>query len=152
MRISIESPTPILVKKHYNSVHLSSLLVSCSAYGNGTAEERFLILKSTKQLLIRKIHYLATNIGKYRGKIENIVLGCTHYPLIQKEIGQVLGENVKFFNGAGRLAVHLRKILEQQNLLNNNPKEGKIEFIDSAENKEKREKKEKRFNKFLEEF
>ena len=66
MRISIESPTPILVKKHYNSVHLSSLLVSCSAYGNGTEEERFFILKSTKQLLIRKIHYLATNIGKYR--------------------------------------------------------------------------------------
>ena len=98
------------------------------------------------------LEYLEKNIGKYRGKIENIVLGCTHYPLIQKEIGQVLGENVKFFNGAGRLAVHLRKILEQQNLLNNNPKEGKIEFIDSAENKEKREKKEKRFNKFLEEF
>lgn len=86
MRISIESPTPILVKKHYNSVHLSSLLVSCSAYGNGTAEERFLILKSTKQLLIRKIYYLATNIGKYR-EYEHFWITFFPYVIIFLHIG-----------------------------------------------------------------
>ena len=89
--------------------------------------------------------YLEENIGKYRGKIENVVLGCTHYPLVQEEIGQVLGKNIRFFNGANRLAVHLKDILTKENLIGNN--ERKIEFIDSSNKKEKEE----RFYKFLEE-
>ena len=87
--------------------------------------------------------YLEKNIGQYRRKVENVVLGCTHYPLIQKEIGQVLGDNVKFFNGANRLAVHLKDVLEENNLLDKKIKQGKIEFIDSSN------KKEERFYKFL---
>ena len=90
-------------------------------------------------------NYLKENIGKYKGKVENVVLGCTHYPLIQKEIGQVLGGNVRFFNGANRLAVHLKDVLEENNLLDKKIKQGKIEFIDSSG----REEKEERFYKFL---
>ena len=92
---------------------------------------------------IRK--YLEENIGQYKGKVENVVLGCTHYPLVQKEIGQVLGENVRFFNGASRLAVHLKDVLEEKNLISDNKNQGKIEFIDSLD------KKEERFYKFLKE-
>ena len=92
-------------------------------------------------------NYLKENIGKYKGKVENVVLGCTHYPLIQKEIGQVLGGNVRFFNGANRLAVHLKDVLEENNLLDKKIKQGKIEFIDSSG----REEKEERFYKFLKE-
>ena len=90
-------------------------------------------------------NYLEENIGKYKGKVENVVLGCTHYPLIQKEIGQVLGNNIKFFNGATRLAVHLKDVLEENKLLSKNKEKGKIEFIDSSGRKEKEE----RFYKFL---
>ncbi len=81
--------------------------------------------------------YLEEHIGKYRGKVKNIVLGCTHYPLIQKEIEEILG-NVNFFQGAKNLAKHLKDVLEQRNLLEQN--EGKIQFIDSQglEIKEKR--------------
>ena len=92
-------------------------------------------------------NYLEKNIGQYKGKVKNVVLGCTHYPLIEKEIGQVLGENVKFFNGASRLSVHLKDVLEESNLISKNQKQGKIEFIDSLGKKEKEE----RFYKFLEE-
>ena len=92
-------------------------------------------------------NYLEKNIGQYKGKVENVVLGCTHYPLIEKEIGQVLGGNVKFFNGASRLSVHLKDVLEESNLISKNQKQGKIEFIDSLSKKEKEE----RFYKFLEE-
>lgn len=92
-------------------------------------------------------NYLEKNIGQYKGKVENVVLGCTHYPLIEKEIGQVLGGNVKFFNGASRLSVHLKDVLEESNLISKNQKQGKIEFIDSLGKKEKEE----RFYKFLEE-
>ncbi len=94
-------------------------------------------------------NYLEENIGKYKGKVENVVLGCTHYPLVQKEIGQVLGNNVKFFNGANRLAIHLKDVLEENKLLSKNKEKGKIEFIDSSTKEEIRNNKEKRFYKFL---
>ena len=92
-------------------------------------------------------NYLEENIGEYKGKVENVVLGCTHYPLVEKEIGQVLGKNVRFFNGASRLAVHLKDVLEEKNLISEKQEQGKIEFIDSLAKKEKEE----RFYKFLEE-
>lgn len=93
--------------------------------------------------------YLEENIGRYRGKVENVVLGCTHYPLIQKEIVQVLGDKVKFFNGANRLAIHLKEVLEKNKLLSKNKEKGKIEFIDSSLREDIRNSKEKRFYRFL---
>ena len=89
--------------------------------------------------------YLEKNLKEYKGKVENVVLGCTHYPLIQEEIGQVLGENVKFFNGANRLAVHLKDVLLEKDLISKSNERRKIDFIDSSEKQEK----EKRFYKFL---
>ena len=89
--------------------------------------------------------YLEKNLKEYKGKVENVVLGCTHYPLIQEEIGQVLGENVKFFNGANRLAVHLKDVLLEKDLISKSNEKGKIDFCDSSEKKEKEE----RFYKFL---
>ena len=86
--------------------------------------------------------YLNTHIGIYKGKVENVVLGCTHYPIIQKEIEAVLGK-VKFFNGAPNLAKHLKEILQEEKLLNLNG--GKIEFEDSQGLVEK----EKRFFEIL---
>ena len=81
--------------------------------------------------------YLEEKISEYKGKVENVVLGCTHYPLIENEIKSILG-NVKFFNGAERLAVHLKNILENKDMLEYN--EGKIEFIDSQNIEQKKER------------
>ena len=72
--------------------------------------------------------YLKNNLDIYKGKVKNVVLGCTHYPLIQNEIKEVLGD-AKFFNGAPNLAIHLKNILNGKDLLDNNG--GIIEFIDS---------------------
>lgn len=71
--------------------------------------------------------------------------GCTHYPLAKKEIQEILGENVTFFNGAPNLANHLKEVLEKKVLLEES--EGKIEFIDSQNAREKKE----RFFKIIEE-
>ena len=72
--------------------------------------------------------------------MENIVLGCTHYPLIEKEIEEVLGK-VEFFNGAPYLAKHLKEILKEENMINESHIKNDIQFIDSS----KDEKKKKRF-------
>ena len=91
-------------------------------------------------------NYLKEHIEIYKGKVKNIVLGCTHYPLIKKEIEELMGD-VRFFDGSPRLAFHLKNILAQKDLLSN-VKSGEINFIDSAQNKEK----ETRFYKYLEEY
>lgn len=83
--------------------------------------------------------YLKENLTEYIGKVQNVVLGCTHYPLIQEEITEILGE-VEFFNGAPNLAKHLKDILEQSNLINESQNIGQIEFIDSSNSKCKKER------------
>lgn len=84
---------------------------------------------------IRK--YLKETIGSYQGKVENVVLGCTHYPLVKKEIKEILGE-VQFFNGATNLAKYLKHVLEDKHLLHEG--KGKIEFEDSQGLEEKEER------------
>ena len=87
--------------------------------------------------------YLQEKIGIYKGQVENVVLGCTHYPLIKKDIQKVLGE-VVFFDGSKRVAEHLKDILIEKDLISNQI--GEIEFIDS----QGLESKKKRFLKLLE--
>ncbi len=91
--------------------------------------------------------YLKENLSEYKGKVENIVLGCTHYPLIQNQIKNIIGE-VKFFNGAPNLAKHLKEVLEERSLLNKEKDIGKIYFIDSSNS----ELKEKRFFEFINKY
>lgn len=88
--------------------------------------------------------YLEKNLKDYIGKVDNVVLGCTHYPLVQKEIRKVLGD-VNFFNGAKSLAKHLKDVLEEKSLLNEKKEKGDIKFIDSSKSECKR----KRFFDYL---
>ena len=83
--------------------------------------------------------YLEENLREYKGRIANVVIGCTHYQLIENEIKKVLGD-VTCFNGSKNLANYLKKILKENNLLNNNNNSGKIEFIDSQKLKEKEDR------------
>ena len=89
--------------------------------------------------------YLRENLTRYAGKVENVVLGCTHYPLIKEQIKNVLG-GVNFFDGAPYAAKHLKVVLEEHNLICNSITKGKIEFIDSSNSEFKKE----RFFKYLE--
>ena len=82
--------------------------------------------------------YLQEHISQYKGIIENVVLGCTHYPLIKNYIKDILGD-VNFFDGAPKLAEHLRNILEADGLLNDSGS-GNIKFIDSQNLKAKEDR------------
>lgn len=104
----------------------NTIICSCS----GLAD---LIEKNNKEDII---NYLEEKIGKYRG-VENVVLGCTHYPLIKDEIKSVLGD-VSFFDGSIGVSHHTKNVLIKNNLLTNEGT-GKIKFIDSSNSKIKEE-------------
>lgn len=115
-----------LYKKYNNH---KTYLLPCSGLAN--------IIEEGNQEKIEL--YLKKNLSKYIGKVDNVVLGCTHYPLITNEIKTVLGD-VKFFNGAASLAKHLKDILENKNLINNSEIPGTINFIDSSNSKYKEDR------------
>ena len=88
--------------------------------------------------------YLENLLGKYRGKAENVVLGCTHYPLAKENIKKVLGD-VRFFDGANGVARRLVQVLKREKLLSESDEKGTVEFVDSSKTEAQRREKERRF-------
>lgn len=60
-------------------------------------------------------HYLE-DLKKER--IDTLILGCTHYPLMRKLIGQIMGEQVVLVNPAYETARGLKELLKQEGLEN----------------------------------
>lgn len=50
--------------------------------------------------------------------VDTLILGCTHYPLLIKTIGEVMGDDVTLVNLAYETAADLKKLLESRGLLN----------------------------------
>ena len=62
---------------------------------------------------------LKTVLSPYLGKLDAVVLGCTHYPFARNAIRRVLGENVVLLDGGEGTARETRRRLELANLLEN---------------------------------
>lgn len=92
--------------------------------------------------------YLRKTLAPYRGEVQNVVLGCTHYPLAKKEIKDVLGD-VRFFDGAPGTAKRLEYLLSSKDILNDGSNAGEVEFIDSSVSEEIRKIKTDRFYNLL---
>jgi glutamate racemase len=50
--------------------------------------------------------------------IDTILLGCTHFPLLLKQIQQTVGPNVQVIDPAQFCAASLKKLLQDQQLIN----------------------------------
>ena len=68
-------------------------------------------------------------------EIDTLVLGCTHYPLLRKVIGEVMGEKVTLVNPAYETAQELRYVLEDNHILNDSKEAAAHKFYvsDGAE-------------------
>lgn len=71
---------------------------------------------------------LESLIGEYRGKADSVVLGCTHYPYIAKQIREILGD-VTLFDGAFGTARHLAHTLEEHGQLNKPASDGSTGIV-----------------------
>ncbi len=77
---------------------------------------------------------LSLILGPFIGKLDALVLGCTHYPLTAGAIRKVLGPRVVLLDGGEGTARETKRRLEQDNLLSDGP--GEVLWQNSAENKE----------------
>ena len=60
---------------------------------------------------------LRTILTPYIGKLDALVLGCTHYPFVKKTISAILGSEVSLLDGGEGTARQTRRCLEQADLL-----------------------------------
>lgn len=61
-------------------------------------------------------------------KVDALVLGCTHYPLIRNTIKRFMGESVHLVNPAFETAKSLKELLAEQNILNMNTHRPEYEY------------------------
>lgn len=61
--------------------------------------------------------------------IDSLVLGCTHYPLLKRCIGQTVGEAIKLVDPAKATARRVMAFLKEHDLLNESEGVGEKRFI-----------------------
>ena len=71
-------------------------------------------------------------VGRYRGEVDAVVLGCTHYPFVSSAIRTVLGE-VALFDGAAGTARQLHRKLTERGLAAKGVSPGSVVFRSSSE-------------------
>lgn len=69
-------------------------------------------------------------LDPYVGKLDALVLGCTHYPFAAKAISKVLGGEVALLEGGDGTARETRRRLEKAGLLENGS--GEVRVINSS--------------------
>lgn len=111
--VVLATKATLSLQKYHNlesRLHPSAKVISIP--GEGLVE-----LIESGQADSEQMHRRLTELlGDYAGQVDAVVLGCTHYPFIKKQISSVLG-NVEFFDGGAGAAHQLKRLLEQQNLL-----------------------------------
>lgn len=74
--------------------------------------------------------FLETLLAPYVGKLNALVLGCTHYPFASRAISRVLGEETLLLDGGEGTARETKRRLALAGLLHEG--EGSVEFLSSA--------------------
>lgn len=74
---------------------------------------------------------LHTILDPYVGKLDALVLGCTHFPFVSQAISRVLGPQVALLDGGGGTARETRRRLTEAELLSDGP--GELTILNSSQ-------------------
>ena len=77
------------------------------------------LIESGKTDAEETVNLLEHILSSYIGKLDALVLGCTHYPFVKDAIGKILGDSTVLLDGSEGTARHTRHLLEQAGLLEN---------------------------------
>ena len=93
-------------------------------------EEGLLEDRITEDVVSRYLH----EMKEY--KVDALVLGCTHYPLIRNTIKRFMGDEVHLVNPAFETAKSLKQLLAEQGILNSGKRKPEYEYYvsDGVEN------------------
>lgn len=72
----------------------------------------------------------------YLGRVDAVVLGCTHYPFVRPMIQKIFGNDVAIFDGGGGTARELRRRMKECGILNTTGKNGTVRIENSKETPE----------------
>ena len=64
---------------------------------------------------------IKTYLDDFKGKVDTLILGCTHYPLLKDAISKIYPD-IKIVDPAKETALDLKEILEQNEFLENDAK------------------------------
>lgn len=65
--------------------------------------------------------------------IDNLVLGCTHYPYLIPQIKEIIGNDIAIIDSGYAVAKQTKRVLEDHNLLSNRLKTGIHQFYTNTE-------------------
>ena len=74
--------------------------------------------------------YLRQLLAPYIGRLDALVLGCTHYPFVKHNIQSILGPGTEVLHGGEGTARETRRRLAQQDLLREGP--GEVTLTNSS--------------------
>ena len=84
--------------------------------------------------LEEEIHKLLVKIlSPYKGKVDSLIMGCTHYSLIQKEILEVL-PGICLYDGSVGVSREVYHQLEIHHLLNPSSLKGTVQIVNNKSN------------------
>lgn len=61
-------------------------------------------------------------------KIDTLILGCTHYPILKNTITKVLGKKIQLIDSGEEAAKEVKRLLEQHHILNPQKRPGRHKF------------------------
>lgn len=65
--------------------------------------------------------------------VDNLVLGCTHYPFLKKAISKILGKKVNLVDSGRPIAKHTKNLLIENKLRNTKKKLGKTTYFTTGD-------------------
>lgn len=71
--------------------------------------------------------------------VDTLVLGCTHYPFVQKQISIIAGQQVTIIETAAPVTVQLTKKLAEKEIEACKTQQGQYQFFSSLETKQQEE-------------
>ena len=79
--------------------------------------------------------FLEKLLGQQRGKLDALVLGCTHYPFVARTIADILGPDTVLLDGSAGTARQTKRCLEAAGLLSDGP--GGVQIENSSQDDSK---------------
>ncbi len=106
---------------HGKAPELEVYSVSCPLFVS-LAEEGYINRKAT---YLVASEYLDSLIKK---RVDTLILGCTHYPLLKRVISKIMGKKVKLIDSAEQTAKEVQHLLKMEGLLKGSGKKSFRKF------------------------